>query len=179
MNQKLLKNNPFGYKNSKELFLNIVKKKFDDLVGADIEQYYDFIFSAGALRDWISKEFNMCDKEFKDVFLNDKYFSIFHSIYNNTKHYTLTDSKQKYYIVLDGKSIGKANENGEIILQDDTILFDEGYLMDKIFGDDGDNNIFCSITNSDKTYTENIYLFEICKQVYKKYNCLIQRLYPN
>ncbi len=175
---KIIKNTPFGYKKSKEFFDNIVTPKFIKLQSVDsceniFEKYYDYIFSAGALREWIINEFNFSYNRIKKIFWNDKFFNILHSIYNNTKHYTLAEGRCDYNIILDGKPLMPTDENGNSIWTDDFVWDDNAYWIDRIEGESGGFNYFCEIIETKTQNTEFIYLFEICKQVYNKYNDLI------
>lgn len=85
--KKYIKKTPFGYKSSKELFDLYLEGKFEQLYNGTIKEYYDYIFAGGALRDWIKKEKILTKKQFEDMFFNDFYFSVFHSLYNNAKHF--------------------------------------------------------------------------------------------
>lgn len=152
----ILKNTAFGCNNSKDLFTEVITPQFNALSTAqdsDIIKYYSFIFSAGSLRDWIKNEFNLSGFEFTNSFLADKDFSIFHSIYNNSKHFKLTSAKE-YYVTLDAKSQLQA---------------------DDCSGDHGSCSFFCTVKEASTGQEEEIFLYEICKRVYHKYQVILGR----
>ncbi len=178
----IIKTTPFGYKNSKEFFDNIVSVKFNKLksLNSDVnpfELFYDFIFSAGALRDWICHEFDYTEDQKKQVFFSKKYFTALHSIYNNSKHYTLTDNNRTYDVLLDGKALLPTDENGNSIWTDDFIWDNSAIWTDKNIGDSGGFNYICEIVEKETGRSECIYLFEICKQAYAEYEKLIKEHY--
>ncbi len=181
-NKEIIKDTPFGYKNSKEFFDNIVTVKFNKLKNLTkeyntFEIFYDFIFSAGALRDWICNEFNYSYKKKEKVFFSNKYFSALHSIYNNSKHYTLTDDNRTYDVLIDGKALFPTDENGVSIWTDDFIWDDSAIWTDKNVGDSGNFNYVCQIVERETGKSEWIYLYEICKRAYFKYKKIINMHY--
>lgn len=171
--KKYIKKTPFGYKSSKELFGLYLEEKFERLSNGTIREYYDFIFAGGALRDWIKREKILTKKQFEDKFFNNFYFSIFHSLYNNAKHFFLEDKGQEYYVVLDGEIIGETNEQGEVIISNNTIIFGDHYLVDRVFGESGGSKLFCRVKCKNTGEEKNIYLYEICRQVYNGYKEMI------
>lgn len=188
MTKNIIKDTPFGYKTSKEFFNKIITPKFEKLTHHDVdsdmfELYYDFIFAAGALRDWIIHEFNFTTSQKEKYFFEDKYFNILRSIYNNTKHYELDAGKRKYEVLFDvlsdSKSLFPTDELGNCIW-DDTIVWDNDASWDeKIMGESGNFNYRCTIIDYATKNTECIYIFEICKQVYRNYQSIIDELYTN
>ena len=180
--KEIIKDTPFGYKNSKEFFDNIVTVKFNKLKNltkedTTFEIFYDFIFSAGALRDWICNEFNYSPDQKKKVFFSNKYFSALHSIYNNSKHYTLTDYNRTYDVLLDGKALLPTDENGVSIWADDLIWDGSAIWTDENIGDSGNLNYICQIVEKETGNSEWIYLYEICKQAYADYKRIINKHY--
>ncbi len=181
MTKKIIKETPFGYKTSKEFFNRIITPKFIKLTNHNIdsdlfELYYDFIFAAGALRDWIINEFHLTSSQIAKYFFEDKYFNILQSIYNNTKHYELDTGKRKYDVLLDGKSLFNADENGDCYWDDNAIWDDEALWADRIEGESGNFNYICTVVENKTDNIESIYLFEICKQVYYNYKSIITNL---
>ena len=136
--KKIIKETPFGYKTSTEIFDKIITTKYNNNKNIKknddshiiFERYYDFIFSSGALRDWIIKEYNLDETEVKKHIGENKYFNIIHSLYNNTKHYTLTENKQQYNVVLDGKSLFNTDNKGRCIWTQDFLWDNEAYWID-------------------------------------------------
>ena len=149
--------------------------KFERLYDGTINEYYDFIFAGGALSDWIKKEKILTEKQFEEEFINDFYFSIFHSLYNNAKHFFLEDRDQEYYVVLDGELIGETNEQGEVIISHDTIIYNDNnhYLVDKVLGESGGIKLFCRVKCKNTGEEQNIYLYEICRQVHDGYKKIL------
>ena len=177
--KKVLKNTPFGYKTAKDLFEKLVIVKYDKLKKSkNINDYYDFIFSTGALRDWIEKENKLDFKDMKRLFYNDKYFSIFQSIYNNSKHYELEIEEKyiTYYVELDGELINGEIIDGKLYLDDNTLLENDKYLVDKVTGEYGELYLFCCVKDKNGN-EENIFLFEICKNVINSYKNILGLYY--
>jgi hypothetical protein len=179
--KKVLKSTPFGYKTAKDLFEKLVLVKFNKLKESDdINDYYDFIFSTGALWNWIIKEKKVDSSDMTRLFYKDKYISIFQSIYNNCKHYELEmeDKFINYYVEIDGELIKGKILNGELFLYDDTKLEDDKYLVDKVSGEYGILYLFCRIKDKYGN-EENMFLFEICKNVITSYRKIMSIYYPD
>ena len=183
-NKTIIKSTPFGYKTCKEFFENIVTPNFNKLktvesIDDPFREYYDFIFSAGALRDWIINEFQFDLDKIKENFWDNKYFTILHSIYNNSKHYTLEKGKRNFDIKIEGHSLMPTDENGNCIWDDDTIWDDSASWFDTINGESGGTNYVCVISERGTKNEEPIFLYEICKQAYEQYTKLLKRLYKD
>jgi hypothetical protein len=59
-NKVILKNTPFGFRSTAELFNKMVTPKFVKLKETKaIDDYYDFILTAGVVRDWLRNEFSI------------------------------------------------------------------------------------------------------------------------
>ena len=182
--ERILKNTPFGYKTAKELYEKLVLVKFKKLKDSiDINDYYDFIFSAGALRDWIKTEQNLSDSDMERLFYNNKYMSIFQSIYNNSKHFvfgvkTRTQEENiNYYVELDGELVKSKIIDEKPYLCNDTLLEDDKYLVGEVAGEYGELYLFCRIKDRNDN-TENIFLYEICKNVLNSYGEIMSTYYP-
>lgn len=72
-------------------------------------------------------------------------------------------------MILDGEIIGETNEQGEVIISHDTIIFDDHYLVDKVLGESGGSKLFCRVKCKNTGEKQNIYLYEICRQVHNGY----------
>ena len=104
MNKNVLSHHPIGYITAKELWDKYAKKKFEKLKAATcINDYYDFIFAAGAVGNWLIYESKKLGNEkLKDKLVQkqkEEIYQIFNSIYNNTKHYELKEKYYKHYEV--------------------------------------------------------------------------------
>ncbi|SHJ29810.1 hypothetical protein SAMN05444280_115102 [Tangfeifania diversioriginum] len=179
--ERNLKNTPFGYKTAKELYEKLILLKFKKLKNSnDINDYYDFIFSTGALRDWLKVEQNLDSKDMSRLFYQNKYMCIFHSLYNNSKHYVLKMNEKyiNYYVEVDGELAKGEIIDGKLYLTNDTILYDDNYLVDEVSGEHGELFLFCGIKDKHGN-SENIFLYEICKKVICLYNNIIKNYYPD
>jgi len=176
----VLKNTPFGFRSTAELFEKMITPKFVKLKEAQgIDDYYDFIISAGVVRDWLINEFEINKAERKEIFDNDKMYSVFHSIYNNSKHFHLTDAGN-FYVILDGKTTPIDDDGNSAITLDTPITLDTHiFLSTKISGEPGKLNYFCTIKNKETGEEEYWFIYEICKCVYEKFEGLIYECKSN
>ena len=171
----ILKNNPFGYKTSKELFEKVIKPRFSKLlISNSYDDYYDFIFSIGVLKDWLKSEDKGRFGNEGIWFWSEKYLSIFQTIYNNAKHYELKSRNYpyKYFIVDDNKSLFNTNKNGETVW-DDSMLWDDAaiWVNGIIHGEPGSSNFYC-IVQDNAGNQEKYFVYHICKEVYNFYENL-------
>lgn len=178
--ERILKNTPFGYKSAKELYEKLVLVKFKKLKDSiDINDYYDFIFSSGALRDWIKTEQNLSSSDMRRLFYRNKYMSIFQSIYNNSKHFVLRMQEENinFFVELDGELVRGKIIDGKLYLCNDTLLEDDKYLVGEVAGEYGELYLFCRIRDRNDN-TEYIFLYEICKNVINSYDEIMSTYYP-
>lgn len=174
--KSVLKHEPFGYKSTKELFEKLITPCFYQLNNCMIINcYYNFIFATGALKDQLKNEEPDSYGDESSWFWSNKYCSIFHTIYNNAKHYILTESKTiqyKLYVIKDGtSSSNKTNSKNDVLWDDNQIWDDEAYWIENIKGDPGGSSFFVTIQNNTGE-KETYFLYEICKQVYCFYKDL-------
>jgi hypothetical protein len=172
----LLKSTPFGIKSCKEYFDLLISTKYQNLYNSqNITDYYDFILCAGGLRDWIRQEFSYDPQKMKQVFYNSEEFSIFHSIYNNMKHYKFKGDPTiiTRFAVFDGKPISsKFDTDGNSIWNDDDNWDDNAIWVDNVIGEQATLSYIVVTTNNGED--KKIYwLYEICKFAYNHYKTIL------
>ncbi|MHC1695104.1 MAG: hypothetical protein AB9835_07510 [Eubacteriales bacterium] len=179
-NYVTLKETPFGYKTSKDLFDKHVAVNFSKLtIAATLYDFYNFIFSAGSLRYWIIHEYNLTTTQENEYFWDDDNFIIFNTIYNNSKHYKLTSKKNqipRLYVIQDGVYLGKPDENGVIIWDDDKPWDDNADWVEQVNGESGGSEFYI-ITKDQDNQTQAIHLFDVCKKIYNRYIDIFTRLH--
>lgn len=176
----ILKNTSFGFHNTAELFEKMVTPKFVKLKETElIDDYYNFVLSAGVVRDWLRNEFNIEKEDAKKIFDHDKMYSVFHSIYNNSKHFHLTDAGD-FYVILDGKTTSISEEGNSVITLDTPVTLDTHiFINTNISGETGKLYYFCTIKNKETGEEEHWFIYEICKYVYEKLEGLIYKYTMN
>ncbi len=176
--KEVLKKTPFAFRSTAELFEKIVTPKFLKLKETKmIDDYYDLILCAGAVRDWLKNEFSIESTQIQKIFDNDKIYSTFHSIYNNSKHFYLTSSKGNFYVKLDAETT-KIESGNSIISLDTPISLNTYIFIDsEVYGETGNLNYFCTIKNKKTGEEENWFIYEICKYCYEKLDKLIKEYY--
>ena len=168
-----MKMTPFGFKTARELFDNVVKQRFEKLCAIeDLSGYYDYIFSAGALRDWIINENGSKQRLIDDLNAKDKKWCAFYSVNNNAKHFKLSDEKA-YNVILDAESILPADDKGNLIWNDGFVWNDKSVWFDEASGECGKFPYVCIIEERDTRIKENVFLFELCKYVYNKLESML------
>ena len=160
--KQVLSKKPLVYSSAKELWDYYAKEKFLVLKSTkNVNDYYDFIFAMGSVGYWLARE----GKAPSD----NRYYQIFNSIYNNTKHYELNHSKFSVYVVDNQRSLFPTDGKGNTFLAEGVYLISDALFLSHCEGESDKLLLCCEIFDQNTKTKTYIMLYEICKQVFELY----------